>query len=61
MNRLTITQRIKNNKTFCKNADSAKAMYCALRGDCGLQNRPTMQAIGKIVKRFEKAEMVINI
>ena len=51
MNRLTIKQRIKIIKTFYKNGDSATATYCAKRGD-GLHNRPTMQAIGKIAKKF---------
>ena len=33
-----------------KNGDSTKITYRALRGDYGLHNRPTPQAIGKIVK-----------
>ena len=53
MYRLTIKQRIKIIKTYYKNSDSAAATYSALRGDYGLHNHPTMQAIGKIVKKFE--------
>ena len=49
-----ITQRIKMIKTYHKNSDSAIATYRALRGDYGLHNRPTMQAIGKIVMKFEE-------
>ena len=54
MDRLNITQRIKMIKTCCKNGDSATVTYHALRGDYGLHNRQTMQAIGKIVKKFEE-------
>ena len=53
MDRLTIIQRIKMIRTYHKNYDSATATYRALRGDYGLHNRPIMQAIGKIVKKFE--------
>ena len=35
--------------------------YRALRGDYGLHNRPTMPAIGKIVKTFEETGVIINI
>ena len=52
MDHLTITQRIKMIKTYYKNGDSATATYRTLRGDYGLHNRPTTQAIGKIVKKF---------
>ena len=52
MDRLTITQRIKMIKTYYKNSDSATATYRDLRGDYGLHNRSTMQAIEKIVKKF---------
>ena len=52
MDRLTITQRINIIKNYYKNGDSATATYCALREDYGLHNRPTTQAIGKIVKKF---------
>ena len=56
MNRLTITQRIKIIKTSYKNGDSVPATYRALRG--GLNNRPTTQAIGKIVKKFGKTGVI---
>ena len=46
-------------KTYYENGDFAT--YRALRGDYGLYNRPTTQAIGKIVKRFEETRVVINI
>ena len=36
-------------------------MYCALREDYGLHNRPTKQAIYKIGKKFEKTRTVTNI
>ena len=36
-------------------------MYHTLRGDYGLHNRPTTQAIGKIVKKFEITRVVANI
>ena len=36
-------------------------MYHALRGDYVLHNRPTTQAIGKIVKKFEETGMITNI
>ena len=54
---LTITQRIR----IIKNGVSATATYCALREDYGFHNRPTTQAIGKIVKKFEETEVVTNI
>ena len=57
MDRLTIKQCIKMIKTYYKNDDS----YRALRGDYGLQNRPRTQGIGKIVKKFEETEVIINI
>ena len=50
MVRLTTQQRTK----IIKNGNSATATYRALRGDYGVHNRPTTQAIGKIVKKFEK-------
>ena len=61
MNRLIITQRIKIIKTYYKNGDLAASTYCALRGDYSLHNRPTTQAIGKIVKEFEETRVVTNI
>ena len=61
MDRLTITQRIKIIKTYYKNGDSATATYRALRGDYGLHNRPTTQAIGKIVKKFEETGARLQI
>ena len=52
MDRITIIQRIQIIKTHYKNGDSATVAYRALRADYGLYNRPTMQAIDKIVKKF---------
>ena len=59
--RLTIIQRTKMIKTYYKNGDSAIATHCALRGDYGFHNRPTLQAIGKLMKRFEGTRVVTNI
>ena len=53
MDRSTIIQRIKTIKTYYKFGEIATATYRALRGDYALHNRPTMRAIGKIVKKFE--------
>ena len=61
MDRLTITQRIKMIEIYYKNSDVATATYPALRGDYGLHNRPTMQAIRKIVKKFEETGLITNI
>ena len=61
IDRLTITQRIKVIKTYNKNGDSATATYRALRGIYCLNNRPTTQAIGKIVRKFEETEVVTDI
>ena len=36
-------------------------MYRALRGDYGIYNRSTTQAIGKIVKKFEETAEITNI
>ena len=36
-------------------------LSCFLRGDYGLHNRPTTQAIGKIVKKFEETGVITNI
>ena len=36
-------------RTYYKNGDSAAATYLTLRGDYRLHNRPTMQAIDKIM------------
>ena len=52
MVRLTVTQRIKIIKTYHKNGDSITIAHRALRGNYGLHNRSTTQAIGKIVKIF---------
>ena len=52
IDRLTITQRTKIIKTYYKNGNSATARYRALRGDNGLHNRPTTQAIYRIMKKF---------
>ena len=60
MDSLTITQRIKMITTYYKNGDSDRAIYCALRGDLGSHNRPTKQAIGKIVKKYEGNGVVTN-
>ena len=57
-----ITQRIKIVKTYYKNTDSATATHHALRGDYGSQNRPTTQAIDKIVKKFKFTNIeIINL
>ena len=61
MDRLTITQCTKIIKTYFENGDPTAAMYHASRGDYGLRNRPPMQAIGEIVKKFEEARLVSNI
>ena len=54
IDRLPITQGIKIIKTYYKKDYSATALYRVLRGDYGLHNRSTMQAIGKIVKEFKE-------
>ena len=59
MNRLTITQHIKMNKTYYRNGDSATATYFSLRGDYGLHNRPITQAIDKLVKKFEETGVLL--
>ena len=61
MDHLTITQHIKMIKIYYKNGDPATAMYRALRGDYGLHNRQTTQAIDKIANEFEDTGMVTNI
>ena len=61
MDRLTITQRIKIIKTYYKYGDCVTATYHAFRGDYGLHNRPTKQAISRIVKKFEETRVVTNI
>ena len=61
MDCLTITELIKIIKTYSKNDDSATATYNALRGYYGLHNRPTTQAIGKVVKKVEETGVVTNI
>ena len=48
------TQRVKIVKTYYKSGDSATTTCRALRGDYGLHNRPTTQAIDKLVKKFEE-------
>ena len=60
IDRLTTTQRIKMIKTRYKN-DSATVTYRALRGNYGLHKRPTKQANGKIMKKFEETGVVTNI
>ena len=59
MDRLTITQCKKMIKTYYK--IGATATNRALRRDYGLHNRPTTQAIYKIMKKFEETEVVTNI
>ena len=61
MDRLTSAQRINIIKTYYKKGDFAKATYRALGEDYGSHNCPTMQAIGKIVKKFEETGVVKNI
>ena len=58
MNRSIITQRKKIIKTYY---NLLPTTYHVLRGAYGLPNRPTTQAIGKIVKKIEKSEVVANI
>ena len=48
-------------KTYHKNGDFPTASYRALREDYGLHNRLIMQAIGKIVKKFEETGVVTHI
>ena len=48
-------------KTYYKISDSGAVTYHGFRGDYGLHNRPTTQAIGKIMKKFEETEVVKNI
>ena len=47
--------------SYYKNSVSAKATHHASRGDYGLHNRPTTQAINEIVKKFEETGVVTNI
>ena len=61
MGRLTITQCIKIIKAYHKNGESASATYRALKRGYGLHNRPTTQAIGRIMKIFEETGAVKNI
>ena len=61
MDRLTITPRIKIIETYYKNGDFTTDMYRALKEDYGLHNRPTTQAVGKTVKKFEETRVVTNI
>ena len=51
MDCLAIPKRINIIKTYYKNVVSTTATYRALRVDYGLYNRPTTQAIAKILKR----------
>ena len=48
-------------KTCYKNCDFATATYRVLRRDCGLHNRSTTQAIGKIVTKFEETGFFTSI
>ena len=57
MDYLTITQRIKMIKTYYKNDDFDTATYRALSG---IYNRPTIQAIGKIMMNFKEIGLVTN-
>ena len=43
------------------NGDSATATYRVLRGEYSLHNCPIMQAIDKIMKKFEETGVVTNI
>ena len=52
MDRLIIIQRLKIIRTYYKNGDSATSTYRALKGGYSLHNRPTTQAIDKIMKKF---------
>ena len=61
MDRLATTQRIKIIRTYCKIGDSTTVTHRAFIRGYGLHNRPTMQAIGKIVTTFEETGVVINI
>ena len=61
MDSLATTQHIQIIKNYYKNGNFATTTYRASIGDYGLHNRPTMQAIGKIVKKFEETEVVPNI
>ena len=54
-------QGIKIIKTYYENGDSATVTYHALSGDYGLHNRPTTQAVGKIVKKFQETRVFTNI
>ena len=47
-----------SNKIFFNDGTTT---YRALRGDSVLYNRPTTQAIGTIVKKFEETGVVTNI
>ena len=47
-------------KTYYRNDDSVTVAYRALRGDYGFHNRPTKQAIGKIVNKFEETGVVVS-
>lgn len=53
MARLTKEELIFIVKTFYKNNESIVATFRALRERFGVHNRPTKQAISKIIKRFE--------
>ena len=61
MDHLTIIKRIKIIKIYYKNNDSVPVTYPTSRGDYGLNNRPTKQAISKIMKKFEGTEEFTNI
>ena len=56
-----MTSNVLSISWFQKYGDPATATYRALRGDYGFHNRPTTQAIDKIVMKFEETEVVTNI
>ena len=60
MDRLTTAERVKIVKTYYKSGDSNVSTFRALRGDFGKNTRPTAQAIGKIVAKFEKTGSVTD-
>ena len=51
----------KNDQNQLCTKNFATATYLTLRRDYGLHNRPTMQAIANIVKKFEETGVVTNI
>ena len=58
---LLISHTLLITKSYYKNSDSAIATYRVLISSYGSHNRPTMQAIGKIVKKSEETAVITNI